>query len=381
MSGAELPSIAASLPALAQKILDPAGPPALKQMAAKGLAPGLKPGDTLAVVVALADAEDNAIARTAQDTLRNLPAPLLNGALGGPLHALVLERIGPSYAHDAAMAEKILQHPDISIAAAVAIAKVASEPVCELIATNEERLLQSPDLIEALYRNRATRMSTADRIIELAVRNGMDIPGIPAFKEVAAAIQMQLIPEPTEEASYDDIAFAACERAVAAAEQASADGDLEDTHEVDEVSGEERVKKRFEEAEKKWQDLSTTGKIRRALTSPKPTDRVMALRDSSPLVRKAAVKSDAFTDAEAESISARKNTYEDVLREIAGSPTLVRRHKVKVNLVMNPRTPAGLAQKFLVFLREHELKQVAGSKDVQGAVAQQAKQLLQRKQK
>ncbi|NOU30551.1 MAG: hypothetical protein HOO96_21845 [Polyangiaceae bacterium] len=381
MSGAELPSIAAGLPALAQKILDPAGPPALKQMAAKGLAPGLKPGDTLAVVVALADAEDNAIARTAQDTLRNLPAPLLNGALGGALHALVLERIGPSYAQDPAMAEKILRHPDISIAAAVAIAKVASEPVCELIATNEERLLQSPELIEALYRNRATRMSTADRIIELAVRNGMDIPGIPAFKEVAAAIQMQLIPEPTEEATYDDIAFAACERAVAAAEQASANGDVEDTHEVDEVSGEERVKQRFEEAEKKWHDLSTTGKIRRALTSPKPTDRLMALRDSSPLVRKAAVKSDAFTDAEAETISARKNTYEDVLREIAGSPTLVRKHKVKVNLVMNPRTPAGVAQKFLVFLREHELKQVAGSKDVQGAVAQQAKQLLQRKQK
>jgi adenosyl cobinamide kinase/adenosyl cobinamide phosphate guanylyltransferase len=350
-------------------------------MAAKGLAPGLKPGDTLAVVVALADSHDNAIAKTAQDTLKNLPAPLLNGALGGALHALVLERIGPSYAREPAMAEKILRHPDISIAAVIAIAKSASEPVCELIATNEERLLQSPDLIEALYRNNATRMSTADRIIELAVRHGMDIPGIPAFKEVAAAIQMQLIPEASAEPTYDDIAYAAAERASAQAERTNATGEVEDTHEVDETSGEERVKKHAKEAEEKWHDLSTTAKMRRALTSSKATDRLLALRDSSPLVRKAAVKSDAFTDAEAEGISARKNTYEDVLREIASSPTLVRRHKVKVNLVMNPRTPAGVAQKFLPFLREHELRQAAASKDVQGAVSQQAKQLLQRKQK
>ena len=50
-------------------------------------------------------------------------------------------------------------------------------------------------------------MSTADRMIELAVRNGLELKGIPAFKEAAAAIADELIAEPTEEQTPDDILF------------------------------------------------------------------------------------------------------------------------------------------------------------------------------
>jgi hypothetical protein len=117
------------------------------------------------------------------------------------------------------------------------------------------------------------------------------------------------------------------------------------------------------------------------LTTAKATVRLKGLRDPSPLVRKAAVKSDSFTDAEAESVASQKNTYEDVLREIGNAPTLTRKHKVKVNLITNPRTPVGIAQKFLPFMREHELKLISASKDVQGAVAEQARQMLKRKGK
>src|SRR5439155_8223203 len=73
----------ASLPAPAQKILDPSAPAPLRQMAAKGIAPGLKPVDALAVVALLSESPDAALAATAQATLDKLPAPLLNGALGG----------------------------------------------------------------------------------------------------------------------------------------------------------------------------------------------------------------------------------------------------------------------------------------------------------
>ena len=81
-----------ALPPNAQKILDPNGPAPLKGMAAKGLAPGLKPGETLAVICALSLGTD-AHADVAKKTLANLPLPLLNGALagevqGGRLHVL-----------------------------------------------------------------------------------------------------------------------------------------------------------------------------------------------------------------------------------------------------------------------------------------------------
>src|SRR5207249_2114717 len=45
-----------------------------------------------------------------------------------------------------------------------------------------------PKVIEALYLNPHTRMSTTDRVLEFAVRNGLELHGLPAFKEAQAAI-------------------------------------------------------------------------------------------------------------------------------------------------------------------------------------------------
>ena len=53
--------------------------------------------------------------------------------------------------------------------------------------------------------NKATRMSTADRVLELAVRNKIKLEGIPAFKEAAAAIANELIPEPSPEPTFSDV--------------------------------------------------------------------------------------------------------------------------------------------------------------------------------
>ncbi|HEX8792728.1 MAG TPA: hypothetical protein VF765_17400, partial [Polyangiaceae bacterium] len=53
----------------ARKILDPSTPAPLRQMAAKGLAPGLKPADALTVVALLAESTDEAMASVARATL------------------------------------------------------------------------------------------------------------------------------------------------------------------------------------------------------------------------------------------------------------------------------------------------------------------------
>ena len=83
----------------------------MRQMAAKGVAPGLKPGEALTVVALLSEATDAAVAATAQATLAKLPAPLLNGALAGDLPPGVLALIAPRYARNAAVMEKLLAHP------------------------------------------------------------------------------------------------------------------------------------------------------------------------------------------------------------------------------------------------------------------------------
>ena len=54
---------------------------------------------------------------------------------------------------------------------------------------------------------------------------------------------------------------------------------------------------------------------------------------------------------------------------------------VKLHLVSNPRTPFGQASKFVLHLRESDIKNIAKSKEVSGAIQTAAKQQLQRKGK
>jgi hypothetical protein len=356
-------------------MIDPASPPAMRQMAAKGVAPGLKPAEGLTIIALLAEGEDAAIAAIARATLDKLPAPVLNGALAGELAAGVLALIAPIYARNAQIIHKILAHPAVTPEAVAAIAARASEEVAELVATNERRLLAHPMIIEKLYMNKSTRMSTADRVLELAVRNKIELPGIPAYKEAALAIGQELIVEPSPERNPDDILF---ETAEALAKQAVLDPAVEDTHRLDEESGQEVVVERFLPLYAQLAQMTISQKIRRAMLG-NGADRLLLVRDSNRLVAQAAIKSPTIQENEVVRISASRNVSEDVLRAIALDREWTRSHQIKLNLVQNPRTPFAFAARLIGHLREHELKGLAKSKNVSGAVAKAAKQQLDRK--
>lgn len=382
-----------TLPGPAQKILDPSGPAPLKAMAAKGLMPGLGPGAILAVIVALS-LQNDANGETAKKTLEKLPPQLLNGALALPdLHPAVLDAIGPLYARDAAVSEKILFHPALVPDTVVAMASVGTEGVCELIATNEERLLQVPLIIEKLYVNKNCRMSTADRLLELAVRNNIDL-NIPAFAQAKAAIQGELIAEPQEEPTFDDVQFNSGVKE--AAELRLEEG--EDTHTLDEMTGKEEIAAKAKPLHAIWADLRPPAKIR-LLTIGTMRDydengreigetrfdakalRMLGVRDANPLVAVAAMNTPGVSDAEVVRIAGMRNVAEDVLREIAFNKDWTRHYMVKYNLVANPRTPFGQASKFVLHLRESDIKTLAKSKEVSGAIQAAAKQQLTRKGK
>src|SRR5690606_18388162 len=145
-----------------------------------------------------------------------------------------------NHARDHEVVEKLLRQPNIDGAVLEHLAQAADEKAGELIATNEALMLKHPTVIEKLYMNERVRMSTADRLLELAVRNGIEL-AIPAYKEAAAAIQNELIPEASDEPTYDDMLF---EETGRIARETALSTDDDDTHEVDE-EGEERVREKF----------------------------------------------------------------------------------------------------------------------------------------
>lgn len=367
-----------SLSPIARKILDRSSPAPLRAMAAKGIAPGVRPPELLAIVVLLSLStvpEDAALQATALATLDKLPAPLLNGALAGDLDPGVLDTVALRYARNAAVMEKILAHPALGSETVAAIAACGSESVCELVATNEQRLLAFPQIIEKLYMNKSARMSTADRVLELAVRNKIELKGIPAYKEAAIAIGMELIAEPSPEPTPDDVHFVETD---AVAQSTTIDPALEDTHHVDEETGDEVVNERFLPLDQKLALMTVSQKIRRAMIGT-ASDRLLLVRDKNRLVAQAAVKSPAIQENEIVRISSSRNVSEDVLRTIALDRQWVRSYQVKLNLVQNPRTPFAFSAKLIVHVREHELKAIARSKNVTGAIAQAARQQLQRR--
>jgi hypothetical protein len=361
------------LPPAAQKILDPATPVPVKTMAAKGVVPGLKPADLVVVVVLLA-VGDGAVAELARQTLAKLPTPVLNGALGGDLEPLVIDHLVEGYLRDDAVMERLLGMPRIALETVETAAGRCGEYVAELIAVNERRMLAHPPIIERLYMNKATRMSTADRIIELAVRNKLELTGIPAYKEVAIAIGQELIAEAAAEPTPDDILF---KETLHEAEILRFDPAAEDTHVVSD-EGEEEVAGKFVPLYARIGQMTIAQKIRIAMLGSS-AERLLLLRDSNRLVAAAAIRSPLIQEPEVVRVSASRVISEEVLRAISINKDWVRNYQVKVNLVTNPRTPFPIAARFVSYLREHELKTIAKSKNVTGPIAQAAKQQLSRK--
>src|SRR5690349_14616028 len=219
-----------------------AGAPApLRLMGARGIAPGLKPEAIVTLVCVFALDADATLAQTARQTLENLPSPILQGALATDLQPTVLEMLAEVQHSDSSVVSRLLAAPRITSLALEIVAEKANESIGEVIAASDAVLLRFPRVIEKLYMNRRVRMSTADRLVDLAVRNKIEL-AIPAFKQAAAAIANQLIAEPTEEPTFDDELF---QQAEALAKQAGDIDPNEDTHETND-EGEEQVSEKFQ---------------------------------------------------------------------------------------------------------------------------------------
>ena len=358
----------------AQKMLQ--APPKMQEMVARGIAPGIRPGELVVLLVAMSTNENETVRNTAQKTLGALPEPVLVGAAGGDLHPLAIDALAQRYHNRIDLLEKLLVHPALDVDTVISIAKVVNEAGAELLATNEERLLTHPKIIEHLYLNKNTRMSTADRMIELAVRNSVEV-NIPAWKEVAAVIKDELILDASPEPTPDDMIF---KEAVYIGDQmraanASAEDDAFDALE----DGQEVVREKFAPLHQRIASMTNSQKMRAAMVGGH--EEIMILvRDSNRMVSLAAAKSPQLSEADAEKIASNRGVSSDVLGVIGHNPEFLKRYTIKKSLVDNPKTPVMVAMNLIKHLREADLKLLERSKNVSGPVRDAIKNhLLKRK--
>jgi hypothetical protein len=357
------------LPAALKRFCDPGGPAPARVMAAKGLVP-VRGHDQIIMLAQLAHDEAEEVKKTALESLKKLPENVLEPACSAALPAPVLDFMASVFPQQSLLALLVANHATASYTVE-RVARTASESLAERIAINEQRLLSAPGIIEALYKNKNTRMSTADRLIDLAARNGLELTGIPAFKEHVEALQGQLIPEASDEPLPTDDIFN---------QTLAMDSEDAEVIERDKVSGTEEVKKQFKPLSMQIADMSKAEKIRLAMVGSKGA-RALLVRDNNRQVAYAAISSPQMTTAEAADVAKSKEVSEEILRYIGGKKDWIKSGEVKHNLVFNAKTPVGISMKFISHLRLDELRALARSRNVAAQVRSIAGQWIQRREK
>jgi hypothetical protein len=330
-------------------------------MAARGMVP-VKGGDLVLLLAQLTADGEPSVAQAAGDTLAGLPEGVLLPACSETLPAPVLHELAIRFSKNDEVLARLVSNHAVADATVAQIASHCPERVTEIISINQQRLIGVPLIIEALYKNRNTRMSTADRLIELAARHDLDMPGIPMFEELKREVLGQLIPEPSEEPLPSDDAFA----------QALAKDADEDAMHRDDVEGTEETKEEFVPLHNQIRNMNTGEKIRMALLG-NAAARSILVRDPNRVVAMAAISSPAMSESEAKNAAQSREVSEDVLRYIGRKREWLRSYEIKRYLCNNPKTPLAMSMGFLSHLRRNDLKALSRSRGIPSPLKQAAK--------
>ena len=352
------------LSAAAQRALGP-GPG--RTMAARGMLP-LAPADQLVVLYQLAIDGDVALAGQARLTASQLPEKLLAGTLADPTtDPSVLDYFGQLAVEKASVFEVVVLNPATADPTIATLAAKAGAREIDLIAENEQRLLRHPEIITAMYMNRRARMSTIDRIVELAVRNQVRVPGLAAWDEVARALTGAAPSTPDADAMFDHAV-----EALSGDDSVLTAGDAEQVLPEDEHTA---PLPSVADREIQLGKMTVPQKIRMA-TLGNAFARNVLVRDPIRMVAIAAIKSPGVTEIEAARYAGNPGLSEDVIRYIATNRNWTKRYGVKVSLCRNPKAPIAETARMLPFLREKDLQNLSKSRGVPSALTAQARKLM-----
>jgi hypothetical protein len=366
------PLSAASLSPAVARLVGSATP--AKLMAVRGMAP-VRPAELLVAIYQLSFDAEPVVRAAAEAAPASFPDNVINPPLGealpGPLLHFFAARLPDQRT---AALERILFNPATADETFLMLAGRLDESLLEVISQNEVRLLRCPAIVEALFFNKKARMSSVNRAVELCARNGVRLEGIPAFDEIVSAIRQD--PEATNGAVTDGRFQAALTAAEAASVTDEASGQGEEL--FDEELPPEEKRRAAGMSFIKFDHLRIFEKIRLA-TVGNAYCRKMLVRDANRLVAMTVIRSPQITDMEIQRIAGSTNVCDDVIRYIANSRDCSKDYAVKLALVSNPKCPLGSSLRFLAYLHQGDLRNIARSKNIPGTLATAAKKLLQQR--
>lgn len=375
---AQNPLTEADLSPAVQKHAGPGAPAPLKMMTAKGLAP-LPPADLVAAQTFLAFDKDENLQAAARDSLKKLDERIAKPVLSNPdMPSGVLSFLAEMCIERDDYIELLLLNRATPVSAVVWVATAANQSICELIAENQARLLEEPEIARALIGNGTALKSTIDRVVDFLVRNGVVLDGVKEFEDALLRLTGEDRRKAAEAIELPQCVVADRHAASAeASQEATAEDGADDRRFIEEDEDDAPEEEERLTVEQQVRNMSTAQKVAAATRGTKQV-RGILMRDTNRVVALAAISAPTITESEVVAAAQSRTVHQDVVAYIAKDKknNWVKIYAVKLALVQNPKAPLPVAMKLVPFLQKRDLKTVASSRMVPGGVRNLAKKIM-----
>ncbi len=398
------PEIESSNPVVKAIIEGTAPRPAILA-AARGVLP-LPQNDLLEVLVAFARSADTEAADHARVTLSAQDTTALeNSVRSADVAASVLDYFADQSTLPKKIHEAIVTNAKTPASTIARFAKTTgSGELLELISLNQQLLIQTPAIIDAIIAN-PNRTSEAERRAAETKREFFEKErGVQQIanelraqgKEAAAEfIEQAEFAENFDESGMDieDAILLASLIEVPDSETDDSWLGLEYIEELYEETAEQRqaiVDKiigdfRMDDSEIGAERISVINRVltmgmkdrvKLAMKGDREARNIL-IRDPNRIVAQAVVQNPRITEQEMEKIASMRSIPEDILRQIANNRQWSRNYMIAHNLARNPRTPIANVLTILSRLQLRDLAALSKNKNVSDAVRRQALRLSQ----
>ncbi len=369
--------------------------------AARGILP-LPQNDLLEILVGLSENADREIADHARETLASQDSAMLGESLSSadiPTSVINYYSGRPESAKE--IHESIILNTKTPTATIVKFAaSTTSGELLELIAANQQLLIQAPAIIEAIIAN-PSRSSEAERRASETKREFFEKER--GAQQIASELRAQGNEAAAEFFEQSDIGNSdiSMEDAILLASMI----EVSDSETDDSWLGLEFLEELYEETpeqreaivnkiigEFKMEDMDMPNervsvishilkmgmkdRVRYAAKGDRESRNIL-IRDPNRIVAQAVINNPRITDQEVEKIAGMRTITEDILRQIASNRQWSRNYAVMHNLARNPRTPFSNVLTIMSRLQLRDLAALSKNRNVSDAVRRQALRLSQ----
>ena len=386
-------------------VIEGTAPRPARLAAARGALP-LPQADLLEILVALASDADEELSVSARETLKEQAAAadtLIETFSSTLIAPSVLAYFAEAENIPVALKEAVLTNQNTPDEAVVKFARNTRDgSLLELVTLNQQRLIRSPQIIEAVINN-PFRTAEAERRAQETKReffqkergaqqiaNELRAQGKEAAAEFIEQAEFAANLEASQ-MSVDDALLIAKHIEIPDAETDDSWLSLDMIEEIFEETEEQRaaiVNKILGELKAENDDISSErismisrimrmsmkDRVKLAMKGDREARNIL-IRDPNRVVCQAVIQNPRITEQEVEKIAAMRTVPEDVLRQIAINRQWSRVYSIIHNLARNPRTPIANVMGILVRLQLRDLLALSKNRNVPDSVRRQALRL------